>query len=108
MKKKSVPVLASSISAACILLLAIPDIWPYAYYQILRFAVCGAALYNGYTAYATGKKMLIGIFAIIAVLFNPIAPIYLDKEVWIIIDSITAVIFIVSLFFLKQIENGHV
>ena len=59
MKKKSVPVLASSISAACILLLAIPDIWPYAYYQILRFAVCGAALYNGYTAYATGKKMLI-------------------------------------------------
>ncbi len=38
----------------------------------------------------------------IALLFNPIMPIYLDKMLWSLIDLIVAVIFIVSIFILKR------
>ena len=81
-----------SIIAGVMLLLAIPSMWSYAYYQLLRWVVCSVAGYNAYSAYNLQKKNWVFIMSAIAILFNPISPIFLDKETWIILDIVVGVI----------------
>lgn len=80
------------IVAGIALLLAIPPIWPYAYYQLMRIVVCIAAAYGAYKAYKTHRSTWMWVLGAVAILFNPIAPIHLDKESWILPDLIAAVI----------------
>jgi hypothetical protein len=98
--------IASGI-AILMLLLAIPSgIWPYGYYQILRWVIAGVAVFIGFTAYKLEKKVWIWLMGIITLLFNPIAPIYLDKGTWVVIDFIVAIIFLVSIFKIKLMTNN--
>lgn len=78
---------------------------PYGYYTLLRFLVCGVSGYTAYIALELNKKSWVWIFGIIALLFNPLIPIYLDKGTWQIIDIITAIFFIISLFSIKKPNN---
>lgn len=87
------------------LLLAIPSIWPYGYYQLLRWVVSGTALFVLWAAYNLEKKIWVGLMAVIVILFNPIAPIYLDKETWVIIDFVVAALFLISIFKIKNYEE---
>jgi hypothetical protein len=91
-----------SVISILILLLAIPSIWPYVYYQILRWVVTGTALFLLWTAYELEKKTWLWIMGAVAILFNPIAPIYLDKGIWAVIDFIVAIVFIISLLKIKK------
>lgn len=76
--------------------------WPYGYYQLLRFLVCGVSLYVAYMAYSWQKLWATWLFGIVAVLFNPLLPIHLSREIWQPIDVICAIIFVVSSLILKQ------
>ena len=76
--------------------------WPYAYYQILRFVVCGSAAYIAYLAYESERNWGIWLFGAIALLFNPLAPIHLSREIWQYIDIIVVGIFTCSIFILKK------
>jgi hypothetical protein len=92
--------------AILMLLLAIPSgLWPYSYYQILRWIVAGTALFIAYIAYHLEKEVWIWIMAIVAILFNPIAPIYLSKETWASIDLITSIVFLISIFRIRINEK---
>ncbi len=74
---------------------------PYGYYQILRWIVCG---FFGYFAFLTHDHNDIKwtwIFSGIAILFNPIIPIYLEREVWQVIDVIVAIVILASIFKIK-------
>ena len=71
----------------------------YGYYQILRWCVTICAGLTAYN-YKDKNNALCILFCIIAILFNPLAPIYLDKNIWKTIDLATAVAFI-STFFIK-------
>jgi len=83
------------------LLLGILEL-PYGYYTLLRIVTCIAAGYIAYNAYEIDKIQWTWIFGIIAVLFNPIIPIYLDKELWVVIDFVAAVIFLISIPIIKN------
>jgi len=72
--------------------------WPYGYYQILRWIVCGSSAYLAYSYHESNRVVWMWIFGVIAILFNPILPIYLTKEIWQPIDVVVAVIFFVSIF----------
>lgn len=85
-----------SILSGVMLLLAIPPMWPYGYFQILRWVVAGTAGFNVYIAYQLNKKFWLWAMVVIAILFNPIAPIHLTKEIWAVFDLLTAVILFVS------------
>lgn len=71
---------------------------PYSYYQILRWVVCISAAYTAYLYIQHERTGLFWLFAAMAVLFNPIAPIYLDRDTWQLLDLGAAAIFIVSAF----------
>jgi len=91
-----------SIIIAILLIIAIFPISEYGYYIFLRWIVCLSSVFFAYLAYQVGKKYWAWIMGIIAVLFNPIIPIYLKKEIWGPIDIISAVIYLISFFILKE------
>jgi FtsH-binding integral membrane protein len=80
---------------------------PYAYYQILRWVVCLASAYTAYLYYQSKNMALLWLFVAMAILFNPIAPIYMSRNTWQTFDVIAAVIFIVSLFSLRSVKKHN-
>ena len=67
---------------------------PYGYYTLLRLVVCGCSLYFAYNLYETKDIAFVWVFGFIAVLYNPIIPVYLyEKEIWIVVNLITAFVF---------------
>ena len=88
-----------TVIAIAVLLLAIPSgIWPYGYFVLLRWVITGAALYNIWVAYNLQKMGWVWIMGGIALLFNPIVPLHLDKSIWQVLDLVAASIFLVSIF----------
>ena len=83
----------SSIAVAA-LLYATYDL-EYGYYQFLRIFITIAAVISGYAAYRNGGYVVSVIAGIIAIVFNPIAPVTLEKETWIVIDALAALYFLV-------------
>jgi asparagine N-glycosylation enzyme membrane subunit Stt3 len=89
--------------AAGIFLLGALGSWPYVYYQLLRWVVCGAAAYTVYLGLETEHKGIGWLMmVIIAILFNPIAPIYFPKGTWFVLDLVAAVVFFAYAYFLKD------
>lgn len=71
---------------------------PYSYYQFLRWVITILGVYSAYLTYEQKDMTWVWIFGIIAVLFNPIAPFYLQKETWQTIDVITAIVITVNIY----------
>ncbi|MCX5633326.1 MAG: hypothetical protein NTW93_06615 [Phycisphaerae bacterium] len=99
------PHLIPSLLVVAMLLLALADL-PYGYYQLLRFVVCGVAVYIAYMAYTWQKMWAVWLFAFIAILFNPLVPIHFSRELWQVLDFICAILFIVSLFVVHLPTNN--
>lgn len=91
-----------SIIAGVLLLLAIPPIWPYGYYIFLRWVIFIASIIVAWGFYKSKLTAWTFIFGAIAFLFNPIAPIYLSKSSWVAIDFITATLFFLSAYSIRQ------
>ncbi len=89
------------LAPAIMLFLAIPDIWSYGYYQILRIVVSIVAGYVIYLTYENGQKLFMIIMIAVLITFNPFFPVYFEKEVWAVIDAVVAIIFLISSFMVK-------
>lgn len=71
---------------------------PYGYYQFLRWVAAIISFYLAYLAYSDKKNGWAWVFGAIGILFNPIAPFYLQRETWQLFNLAVAVIYFVSLF----------
>ena len=81
---------------------------PYGYFTLMRFVVCAAGIYIAHKIYEENKESLwIWAFGFVAVLFNPIFPIYLKREQWKVIDLIVGIFFVLSIFLIK-IKNKEI
>jgi len=87
--------IAAGISAF-MLFLAIAKL-PYGYYILLRWVVTISALFSAWVAYNSEDKFWPFLMGGIAILFNPIIPVYLTKEIWVVIDFIIAIVFLISI-----------
>jgi len=90
------------IISIVILFLGIPAGWPYAYYQLLRWTISIFAAILAYNFHKQEKTSWTWIFVGIAILFNPIAPVYLNKGTWVILDIISAITFGYSIVILSK------
>ena len=70
---------------------------PYGYYTLLRIVVCGAAAFIAYSTFSQEGSVSLWVLVMggLAVLFNPLIPIHLSRELWAPIDAISAVVFLV-------------
>ncbi len=96
-KKKNI----AAIIASTFLFLALFDGLPYGYFTLLRFVVFTLSSYIAWMAYQEKKEKWIWIFGSVATLFNPFIVIYLNREMWIVIDLIAGILMIVSVWALK-------
>ena len=78
------------ISSVMLLVAVLP--LPYGFYTLLRIVVTASAVFAAYYFFKEGGDSQSGIIlALIALLFNPLIPIHLDKVIWIPIDIGTAI-----------------
>lgn len=85
------------LAAAAILIIAIAD-HPYSYYQLTRWVTTIIGLYLAYTYHQEQRVGLMWLFIALSILFNPIAPFYLEKSTWHLFDLFGGVLFIISVF----------
>ena len=89
------------IVAATLLLWALAR-HPYGYYTLLRFVVCGVTAYGAYLAVGFKKAGWAWVLGCVAVLFNPVIPLHLNREIWSFIDIGVAIVLIVSVPMLRS------
>jgi len=82
--KRGLPFTVSLITA--ILLAAAVFHWPYAYYVFLRVEVCLVFVWAAYLLFKLGIPVIPWVTFGLAILFNPIEKIYLDRSIWLCID----------------------
>jgi Family of unknown function (DUF6804) len=83
--------------AAAILLIVALGHHPYGYYTFLRWAVTIAALAVASASWKSKSQWVAWPFVAIAILFNPIAPVYMSRQSWRPIDIICAIAFAASI-----------
>ena len=87
-----------------LLLIGLADL-PTGYYTLVRIVVCLVSALSCYLSYKSDEKIGIATvtFAVLAILFNPIIPIYLqDKGIWTVIDIIAAILLGIRYFTLEK------
>jgi uncharacterized membrane protein len=80
---------------------------PYGYYMLIRLVVCGTAIYVAYYAKQVNREKWMWAMGFIALLFNPLILIPLDRATWSLVDLAVAILFIVSLVKIKNGKQGH-
>jgi len=87
-----------SIICAVFLFIALANL-PIGYFTILRIVVTIGATVVVIKELEKGIDIWVIVFGLIAIIFNPIIPIYLhNKAIWMPIDLICGVIFIIKYF----------
>jgi hypothetical protein len=76
---------------------------PYGFYSLIRFVAMIAFAIYAYVYYEKKNNKLAIAFLSLAILFQPLLPIYLGRMLWNIIDVVVA-IFLVVLYF-KENSN---
>ena len=72
------------------------------FYKLLRWVCCAAFAYSAFAAFQMKRVAWTWIFGVLAVLFNPLAPVYLHRATWQIIDcAAIAVIVLAAIIFCR-------
>lgn len=81
---------------------------PYGYYTLLRIVVSIAAGLVAFSVYSKSQSVSVwvAVFGLLALLFNPIIPVHLDRELWFIIDLGAAATFLTYGILSREREPG--
>ena len=103
-RARSGDLLPPAIIACVMLLVAIPSGLPYGYYRLLRWVICGFAIWFAFQASERHQQHWMWGFGVVAVIFNPLVPFYLGKELWSLVDLICAVLFPIGAVWMKRVK----
>lgn len=70
---------------------------PYGYYVLLRIIVCAICAFLAFSAWNIEKDKWVWILGVTAVIYNPIIPVHLTREIWSVVN--VATIIVISLTF---------
>ena len=89
---------------AALLIIAPLLSFPYGFYVLLRLVIAASAGYIVFKAYQYSKSInfVVVIFSLIFLLFNPIFPVHLSREIWLPIDFLTAGVYGYGYFKVKN------
>ena len=88
-----------------LLVLGIADL-PIGYYTLLRIVVTIGSIAVVVSEFENGLNFWVIAFGLLAIIFNPIIPVYLhDKGSWMPIDIIAAILFLIKTFNIKSNNN---
>jgi len=69
----------------------------YGYYAFVRCIICITSILIAFQAFKKNIDWAKVVFIIIAIIFNPLAPIYLSRNIWMPIDIIAAILFVFAI-----------
>ena len=92
------------ICAAMLFVAALP-VPVYGYYVLLRIVVTAVFGYAAYIAFSRDENLLPWLYGLVAVVFNPVIPVYLPKEVWVPIDIAAGLFLLVSSGKISEIKK---
>ncbi|MCX6758272.1 MAG: hypothetical protein NTX14_01025 [Candidatus Nealsonbacteria bacterium] len=76
--------------------------FPYVYDQLTNWMVAIAALTVALAAKNWGQKAYMWLFVAVAIIFNPVAPVYLTADQWRLADIAAILLFAVSIFKVRK------
>lgn len=104
------PSRVAAIASIILLVLAVSTRWPYGFYTFLRIVVCATAVWLAVEAYQLRKAPLAWVLGGLAVLFNPLVPIYMRRMQWRWFDFLALLVLAISVGILgpRRAEATHV
>ncbi|MEQ1136461.1 DUF6804 family protein [Acinetobacter seifertii] len=82
-------------SALYLLYAAVGDFdFDYGFYQLLRFVAFFSFGFASFTAYSHNQQITPFILGLVAIVFNPFLPIYLERETWQLVDIVSGLFLI--------------
>jgi len=93
-KNKNIAIIIS----VTFLFLAMIEGWPYGFFTLLRLVVFGTTVYLTWLAHKSQRQIWIWTFGFIALVFNPLIPLYLGRDLWMVVDLLVALFLIISIF----------
>lgn len=81
------------LTCGILLLIAIPNWLPYGFYIIIRWIISVASVLLALNFKDNKNQKLSFTFWAVAILFNPIIPIYLNKDIWVLVDLVVSILF---------------
>ena len=90
------------IVSGVLLLLAIPQGWPYSYYIILRWIIFISAAFVAWGFYQSKINGWALAFGAVCLIFNPLVPFFMNKSSWVGIDFIAAILFFLAAYSYKK------
>ena len=97
---------ALGISAAALLLAALTR-GPYLFYVLLRLLVCAVSVDWSRRAYGEKRTAWAWIFGGIAVLYNPLLPVHMNRSDWELVNLLTAIFFLVCIAIFRLQERHY-
>jgi TonB family protein len=84
------------VIAAAMLVSAAVERHPYSFYMLLRWICCPIFAYSAFAAHEKGRLIWPWVFGALAVLYNPIFRVHLDRSTWIGVNWFTVGVIIVA------------
>ena len=95
------------LAAAVMLVLAAGN-WSRDYYVLLRWLVFGAGGLVVVLAWKSHRYGWVWVMGMVSLLFNPLSEIHLSRAAWRIIDPGVALVFVISLFWVRVTSHERV
>ena len=73
----------------------------YSYYIFLRWAIFLVMLFNLYNYIKRLDKSFF-VFVAILIIYNPIRPVYLTREIWSVINLVTIISILITIYWFKN------
>ncbi|OOR83809.1 DUF6804 family protein [Moraxella canis] len=77
---------------------------PYGYYTLLRLIAFGVFAWAAYIGFERHDKILPWIFVVLALVYNPIIKVYFPKEIWTVINLLSAAFLVLNQRKLLELE----
>ena len=68
--------------AAAMLVYAVIEKHPYSYYTLLRWVCCPIFAYSAFAAYKRNRTPWVWAFGVLALLYNPLFCVHLNRSTW--------------------------
>ncbi len=91
--------------AAVMLVLAAFEKQPDSFYTFLRWICCAVFTYSGVVSFQMKRVLWLWVFAVLAVLFNPIFPLGLDRTQWIVADWFSIGAMVIAAFVFRKVSK---
>jgi hypothetical protein len=82
--------------AAAMLVYAAIEKHPYSYYTLLRWICCPIFAYSAVAAHEKNRVLWVWVFGVLALLYNPIFRVHLDRSTWIGVNWATAAAIVIA------------